>query len=94
MTEISGYKGPVKLEKKIDVHDEVIDGLKSLYQDVMIPLEKLASFEQFHSPPMKLTDFDANPMVLLLGQYSVGKTSFIEYLLGRAYPGQMIGLDL
>jgi EH domain-containing protein 1 len=26
-------------------------------------------------------DFDAKPQVLLLGQYSVGKTSFISYLL-------------
>ena len=30
-------------------------------------------------------------MVLLLGQYSVGKTSFIEYLLERKFPGQRIG---
>ena len=26
-------------------------------------------------------DFDAKPQVLLLGQYSVGKTSFIQYIL-------------
>ena len=30
-------------------------------------------------------------MVLLIGQYSVGKTSFIRYLLGRDFPGQHIG---
>ena len=30
-------------------------------------------------------------MVLLVGQYSVGKTSFIRYLLGRDFPGQRIG---
>ena len=30
-------------------------------------------------------------MVLLLGQYSVGKTSFIKYLLGRDFPGAHIG---
>eukprot|EP00770_Monocercomonoides_exilis_P000368 MONOS_366.1-p1 / transcript=MONOS_366.1 / gene=MONOS_366 / organism=Monocercomonoides_exilis_PA203 / gene_product=EH domain-containing protein / transcript_product=EH domain-containing protein / location=Mono_scaffold00006:63958-66505(-) / protein_length=666 / sequence_SO=supercontig / SO=protein_coding / is_pseudo=false len=41
--------------------------------------------------PLRDSDFDSNPMVLLLGQYSVGKTSFIEYLLGRSYPGQLIG---
>lgn len=33
----------------------------------------------------------AKPMVLLVGQYSVGKTSFIRYLLGRDFPGQRIG---
>ena len=30
-------------------------------------------------------------MVLLLGQYSVGKTSFIRSLLGRDFPGIRIG---
>lgn len=33
----------------------------------------------------------SKPMVLLLGQYSVGKSSFIKYLLGREYPGSHIG---
>ena len=28
---------------------------------------------------------------MLLGQYSVGKTTFIRYLLGRDFPGQRIG---
>jgi len=40
---------------------------------------------------MKDSDFDAKPMVLLLGQYSVGKTSFIRYLLGKDFPGARIG---
>ena len=26
-----------------------------------------------------------------MGQYSVGKTSFIRYVLGRDFPGQRIG---
>lgn len=30
-------------------------------------------------------------MVLLVGPYSVGKTSFIKYILGRDFPGQRIG---
>jgi len=28
---------------------------------------------------------------MLIGQYSVGKTTFIRYLLGRDFPGQRIG---
>ena len=32
--------------------------------------------------------------VMLLGQYSVGKTTFIRYLLGRDFPGQRIGPGL
>ena len=30
-------------------------------------------------------------MVMLLGQYSVGKTSFIKYLMGRDFPGMRVG---
>ena len=42
----------------------------------------------FHSDD---PDFDAKPMVLLVGQYSVGKTTFIRYLLERDFPGMRIG---
>ena len=40
---------------------------------------------------MKPSDFDSKPMILLLGQYSVGKTSFIRYIIGRDFPGARIG---
>ena len=33
------------------------------------------------------SDFDAKPMVMLLGQYSTGKTTFIKHLLRTSYPG-------
>jgi EH domain-containing protein 1 len=33
------------------------------------------------------SDFDAKPMVMLLGQYSTGKTTFIKHLLRCEYPG-------
>ncbi|KXS19447.1 hypothetical protein M427DRAFT_28904 [Gonapodya prolifera JEL478] len=36
-------------------------------------------------------DVRAVPMVLVVGQYSVGKTTFIKHLLGREYPGSFIG---
>ena len=32
-----------------------------------------------------------NPQVLLIGQYSVGKTSFIRFLLEKDFPGVRIG---
>lgn len=38
-----------------------------------------------------LSDFDAPPTVMLLGQYSTGKTTFIKYLLETDYPGLRIG---
>jgi GTPase SAR1 family protein len=40
---------------------------------------------------MSDADFDAKPHVMLVGQYSVGKTSFIRYILGQDFPGQRIG---
>jgi EH domain-containing protein 1 len=39
------------------------------------------------SPFQTNSDFDAKPMVMLLGQYSTGKTTFIKHLLKCDYPG-------
>jgi hypothetical protein len=36
-------------------------------------------------------EFEAKPSVLLIGQYSVGKTTFIRQLIGQDFPGQRIG---
>jgi len=71
--------------------DVIFNGLKKLYRKKIRPLELSSKYGHFHSPPMSPSDFDSKPMVLLLGQYSVGKTSFIRYLLGRDFPGQRIG---
>ena len=69
----------------------VIDRLKKLYRDKLLPLESLYMFDKFHSPLMSDSEFDSKPQVLMIGQYSTGKTSFIEYLLGRSFPGQRVG---
>ena len=69
----------------------IFDGLKKMYKKKIRPLEISSKYGHFHSPPLGPSDFDAKPMVLLLGGYSVGKTSFIRYLLGRDFPGQRIG---
>ena len=45
-----------------------------MYKQKILPLEKDYKFEDFHSPGMTDTDFDAKPMVLLIGQYSTGKS--------------------
>jgi EH domain-containing protein 1 len=71
--------------------DIIFSGLKRLYRKKIRPLEVSSRYGHFHSPPLSPSDFDSRPMVLLLGQYSVGKTSFIRYLLGRDFPGQRIG---
>ncbi|RYG59923.1 hypothetical protein EON64_19740, partial [archaeon] len=71
--------------------DVVFEGLKRLYRSKVLPLELASQYAQFASPPLGPSDFDAKPMVLVLGQYSVGKTSFIRSLLQRDFPGQRIG---
>lgn len=86
--------------KKLNVQDNKetdklyttsIDALKSLYRNKIKPLEALTRFGEFHSPSLSDSDIDAKPMVLLIGQYSTGKTSFIQYLLERDFPGLTIG---
>ncbi|KAL0305960.1 UNVERIFIED_CONTAM: EH domain-containing protein 1 [Sesamum radiatum] len=62
----------------------VIDGLKILYNEKLKPLEATYRFNDFVSPFLTSSDFDAKPMVMLLGQYSTGKTTFIKHLLQAA----------
>ncbi|CAL9757353.1 unnamed protein product [Musa acuminata subsp. burmannicoides] len=69
----------------------VIDGLKKLYIEKLKPLEVTYQFSDFVSPLLTNSDFDAKPMVMLLGQYSTGKTTFIKHLLKSSYPGAHIG---
>eukprot|EP01035_Chromulina_nebulosa_P003954 gene3954-5397_t len=71
--------------------DLIFEGLKNLYKKKVLPLEVASKYSHFSSPPMGPSDFDAKPMVLILGQYSVGKTSFIRSLLKQDFPGQRIG---
>lgn len=71
--------------------DLIFSGLKRMYRKKIMPLEISSKYGHFHSSPLSPSDFEAKPMVLLLGQYSVGKTSFIKYLLGRDFPGIRIG---
>mgnify|MGYP000094008147 CR=1 FL=1 len=65
----------------------VVEGLKRLYNTKIKPLEQLYDFNTFHSPSLASSDFDAAPIVLLLGQYSVGKTSFIRFVVWAAAGG-------
>ncbi|DBA71146.1 hypothetical protein WJX79_000852 [Trebouxia sp. C0005] len=69
----------------------IIDGLKTIYFNKIRPLEEAYKFGSFFSSLLTESDFEAKPSVLLLGQYSTGKTTFIKHLLGRDYPGIHIG---
>ncbi|KAJ0843461.1 putative EH domain-containing protein [Helianthus annuus] len=85
------------LSKKSSCHTSlgkvtsIVDGLKRLYNEKLKPLEVAYRYNDFASPLLTNTDFDAKPMVMLLGQYSTGKTTFIKHLLKNNYPGAHIG---
>jgi len=78
-------------KKEPEVFNTVSSGLKKLYNGKLKPLEEAYKFHDFHSPPLDDADFDAKPMILLVGQYSTGKTTFIKYLLEQEFPGMRIG---
>ncbi|CAH8838225.1 unnamed protein product [Trichobilharzia szidati] len=77
--------------KDQEAYVSVIDGLSKLYFNKLLPLENAYKFHDFHSPPLEKSDFESKPMVLLIGQYSTGKTTFIRYLIGEDFPGIRIG---
>lgn len=74
-----------------ELFDNVVEGLKKIYKNKLLPLEQAYQFHDFHSPQLEDPDFDAKPLILLVGQYSTGKTTFIKYLLERDFPGIRIG---
>ncbi|XP_071081513.1 EH domain-containing protein 3-like [Haliotis cracherodii] len=78
-------------KKEPEVYANVVEGLKKVYKQKLLPLEEHYKFHDFHSPPLDDADFDAKPMILLIGQYSTGKTTFIRYLLESDFPGIRIG---
>nr|XP_057946595.1 EH domain-containing protein 4-like [Doryrhamphus excisus] len=77
--------------KEGEMYQTVTEGLQSLYSKKLLPLEETYLFHDFHSPALEAADFQSKPMVLLVGQYSTGKTTFIRYLLEQEFPGMRIG---
>lgn len=62
-----------------EMYQTVTEGLQTLYTKKLLPLEETYLFHDFHSPALEAADFQSKPMVLLVGQYSTGKTTFIRY---------------
>ncbi|WVY95995.1 hypothetical protein V8G54_028146 [Vigna mungo] len=81
------FSGKSKKEVSVASVTSVIDGLKKLYLQKLKPLEVAYQYNDFVSPFLTNSDFDAKPMILLLGQYSTGKTTFIKHMLRTTYPG-------
>jgi len=77
--------------KDTKAFSNVTEGLQRSYKDKLLPVERSHLFHHMYSPALTDADFSARPMVLLTGQYSTGKSTFIRHLLGRDYPGLRIG---
>ena len=60
------------------VYDDVAEGLKETYRKKLLPLEKETKYHEIQSPMIEDPDFDGKPLVMLIGQYSTGKTTFIR----------------
>ncbi|KAI8138454.1 P-loop containing nucleoside triphosphate hydrolase protein [Fennellomyces sp. T-0311] len=89
----SSSRSPTSASIQDDEYAQIIEGVKRTYNHKIRPLEITYNFEGFHSSPLTDSDIEAKPIVLLIGQYSTGKTTFIRYLLDKAYPGEHIGVE-
>lgn len=73
----------------------IVQRLKELYKNHVVDAEKQYHLHFNFSLPtdgeIKDSEFDAAPMVLLIGQYSTGKTTFLNHLIGEDFPGMHIG---
>ena len=86
-----GISGRKKPKFDVNAYDSVVAGVKQVYLDKVRHLEEQYLTHVFHQPLLNDRDWDAKPMVLLVGQYSTGKTSFIKYLLDCDFPGMHLG---
>jgi len=75
------------IDENLEPREFVGQTLSQIYFSKVLALEKAYQYDKFYTPSWTRADFCCKPIVLVLGQYSVGKTSFIHHLLGRPYPG-------
>lgn len=86
----TSFTDPSILQQR-EAHADAMNTLKRIYKAKVRPLEQAYKFSEFYASELTDGDFDARPFVLLVGGYSVGKTSFIRYMLQRDFPGSRIG---
>uniref|UniRef100_A0A4X2K3V0 EH domain-containing protein 1 n=2 Tax=Vombatus ursinus TaxID=29139 RepID=A0A4X2K3V0_VOMUR len=91
ITMFSWVNKDARRKKEPELFQTVAEGLRQLYAQKLLPLEEHYRFHDFHSPALEDADFDNKPMVLLVGQYSTGKTTFIRHLIEQDFPGMRIG---
>ena len=88
-----GKKSKARNPPSEDGAAQVLNDLKDLYSRTICPVEEAYDFHGLGHGFGKFSEgeFSSVPMVLLIGPYSAGKTSFIEYIIGRTFPGERVG---
>lgn len=76
-----------------EVKENVVNEMKKLYRSKLLPLEEQSQFHQLHSAKLEDADFEAKPMVLIVGQHSTARTTFIRYLLECEPPAPYLETD-
>ena len=72
-------------------YKSLLQGVADIYARKIKPAEEYFQYPLFFTPTLSEAEILAKPMVLLLGQYSTGKTTFVRRILGEIYPGSHIG---
>ncbi len=91
-TPLSKEKSFRKQPKTYSSEDSaVVKALRALYKEKLLPIEKQYLFPKFNMPEILDSEIASKPNVLLVGQYSTGKTTFIRHLIGMDYPEMHIG---
>uniref|UniRef100_A0A5S6QKD4 EH domain-containing protein n=1 Tax=Trichuris muris TaxID=70415 RepID=A0A5S6QKD4_TRIMR len=72
-------------------HQSMPEALRLYYRAKILPTEILVSYDVFGSPPMLDAEFTCPPAVLVVGEYSVGKTTMVNHFLNMDYLGSRTG---
>lgn len=67
------------------ISDATLKELKNIYGASIKPLEATFKYQDISNRHMSDAEIFSQPMVLMLGPYSTGKSSFLNYLMGLEY---------
>lgn len=67
-------------DRRLEAERNVLRKLWQIYSEKVLPVEEKSFYSHFSAAPISREEFEAKPQVLLLGQYSTGKTSMIRWL--------------
>lgn len=67
------------------IAEATLKDLKNIYEHTIKPMEMLYNYQDISNRHVSDAELFGKPLVLLVGPYSTGKSSFINYLLGVEY---------